>query len=144
MLTAKQEAFCQAIAAGKTQYAAYLEAYTVGGTTGREVVDVNASQLMDDNKIAIRIQELRDAIASPKILSITQRKEILSSIAENQEAAHRDSINAIDTLNKMDRVYSTQTDSHITIEIEYKDHAKHLAIDAPQVKELTEGISNDK
>lgn len=57
-LTAKQEAFCQAIVQGTGQADAYRLAYTVKKMSPA-AVDVEASRLMDNPKIAQRVAELR-------------------------------------------------------------------------------------
>lgn len=57
-LTAKQEAFCQAIVQGAGQSDAYRQAYTVKKMKPA-AVDVEASRLMDNPKIAQRVVELR-------------------------------------------------------------------------------------
>ena len=57
-LTPKQEKFCQEIAKGKSQYQAYITAYPKAKAWNRNSIDVAASQLMENNKIVIRLQEL--------------------------------------------------------------------------------------
>ena len=62
-LTAKQEAFCQAIASGMNQSDAYRSAYSAGKMKS-ESVNVNASKLCADTKVALRVAELKDEIAA--------------------------------------------------------------------------------
>lgn len=57
-LTSKQEEFVYGIAEGKTQYQAYIDAYPKAKKWKRESVDVAASQLLQNNKIIIRLEEL--------------------------------------------------------------------------------------
>lgn len=57
-LTSKQEEFVYGIAQGKTQYQAYIDAYPKAKKWKRESVDVAASQLLQNNKIIIRLEEL--------------------------------------------------------------------------------------
>lgn len=57
-LTAKQEAFCQAIAEGKTQIDAHTSAYPNNMT--REQRDVQANKLLKNPKISLRIAELKE------------------------------------------------------------------------------------
>ncbi len=58
-LTAKQEKFCQNIAKGEmTQYAAYCDAYNAENMQD-DTIYVKASQMCDEDKISIRIKELR-------------------------------------------------------------------------------------
>lgn len=62
MLTGKQEKFCQCIADGMTQANAYRTAYNAEKMKP-ESVQVKASVLMADGKIALRVAELRGALA---------------------------------------------------------------------------------
>lgn len=57
-LTAKQEAFVDGIMQGKTQYESYITAYPNAKKWQRQSIDIAASQLMDNNKIIIRLKEL--------------------------------------------------------------------------------------
>lgn len=57
-LTPKQEKFIYGIAEGKTQYQAYIDAYPKAKKWKRDSVDVAASQLLQNNKIIIRLEEL--------------------------------------------------------------------------------------
>lgn len=56
-LTPKQEKFVEEILKGKTQYEAYINAYPRAKNWQRQAVDVNASQLMNDTKIKLRLEE---------------------------------------------------------------------------------------
>ena len=62
-LTAKQEAFACAVASGMNQSDAYRSAFDVNETTKDSSVNVNASKLMADAKIAQRVKEIREPIA---------------------------------------------------------------------------------
>ena len=57
-LTPKQEKFCQAIVAGNNQSDAYRAAYN-SEKMGLNTIYVHASQLMADDKVKIRVEELR-------------------------------------------------------------------------------------
>lgn len=57
-LTPKQEAFAQAVASGKNQSDAYRAAYAAGKMKASSI-NVNASKLMADAKVAQRVAELR-------------------------------------------------------------------------------------
>lgn len=61
-LTAKQEGFAQAVASGKNQSDAYREAYDARKMKASSV-NVNASKLMADAKVAQRVAELRKPAA---------------------------------------------------------------------------------
>lgn len=62
-LTPKQEAFAQAIVTGINQSDAYRAAYKVRPGTKSESVNVAASKLMADAKVAQRVAELRAPVA---------------------------------------------------------------------------------
>lgn len=61
-LTAKQEAFCQAIADGKDQATAYRTAYDAANMKDESVYP-QASKLMKNPKIALRVSELKAEVA---------------------------------------------------------------------------------
>ena len=56
-LTPKQEKFVEEILKGKTQYEAYRIAYPTSVNWTRNSVDVRASNLMDNSKIKLRLEE---------------------------------------------------------------------------------------
>jgi phage terminase small subunit len=57
-LTAKQEAFCQAVVSGMTQADAYRAAYNAGNMKP-ETVQSKACLLMADGKVRARVDEIR-------------------------------------------------------------------------------------
>ena len=63
VLTPKQEAFAQAIVTGVSQSDAYRAAYKVRPGTKPESVNVNASKIMADAKVTLRVAELREPVA---------------------------------------------------------------------------------
>ena len=67
-LTAKQEAFCQAIADGMTQADAYRTAYSAGKMTDKTIWN-RASELMADGEVAGRVAELKQALAEKQLWS---------------------------------------------------------------------------
>ena len=58
-LTPKQELFVQELAKGKSQRQAYFEAYPKSKNWKVETVDAQASKLANNNKVLIRLEELR-------------------------------------------------------------------------------------
>jgi len=58
MLTAKQEAFCQAVVVGMSQSDAYRKAYNAENMKA-ETVHEKASRLMADAKVRARVAEIR-------------------------------------------------------------------------------------
>lgn len=61
-LTAKQEAFCLAVAKGMTQADAYRSAYNAGNMKP-DTIQRNACKLMKDNKVSTRVEALRAPVA---------------------------------------------------------------------------------
>ena len=82
-LTAKQEKFCQNILSGMTQHDAYVNAYDSQNMLPN-VIDVKASELMDNGNVKVRVLELRNMAATPTVLSIQEKRDILANIARSQ------------------------------------------------------------
>ena len=79
-LTQRQENFCLNVFSGMPQREAYLKAgYSPNSSLA--VIDVNASKLAKNNKVLLRLEELRSKAESDKIMSVQERKERLSEIA---------------------------------------------------------------
>ena len=78
-LTAKQEAFCQAIVSGMTQSDAYRTAYSAEKMKATSV-NVNASKLMADTNIAQRVEILREPVVQKVRYGLEQ------AMAEAEEA----------------------------------------------------------
>jgi len=60
-LTDKQERFSQLVVKYGNQSKAYREAYDVSGTTSDKVIHNEASKLMTNHDVTIRVEELREA-----------------------------------------------------------------------------------
>ena len=99
-LTAKQEAFAQAVADGMTQSDAYRSAYDASKTKP-DVVNVKASQLAADGKVAVRVAELREALATKSLWTRLDSVQALSDIARDAEARANEKVAAIKELNAM-------------------------------------------
>ena len=99
-LTAKQEAFAQAVADGMNQSDAYRSAYDASKTKP-DVVNVKASQLAADGKVAVRVAELREALASKSLWTRLDSVQALSDIARDAEARANEKVAAIKELNSM-------------------------------------------
>jgi hypothetical protein len=67
-LTAKQEAFCQAIADGMGQADAYRIAYDAEGMKDNTIY-VRASELMNEGKIKVRVADLKKALSDKQLWS---------------------------------------------------------------------------
>lgn len=123
MLTDKQERFAQCIALeGMNQSDAYRECYNTENMAD-ESIWVNASVLAKNDKVALRIQELRGEVVSPKIISAKERKEKLTEIVTNAMDLNA-VMKAIDILNKMDGEYVQKIEAtvdSVNINIELVD-----------------------
>ena len=99
-LTAKQEAFAQAIANGLNQSDAYRSAYSAGKMKDGSI-NVNASKLAADAKVALRVALLREELANKSLWTREQSVEALAAVVGDAEARHGDKISAVKVLNDM-------------------------------------------
>lgn len=99
-LTAKQEAFVQAIASGLNQSDAYRSAYNASAMKDASI-NVKASQLAADGKVRVRLTELREALANKSLWTREQSVAVLSAVVGDTEARHNDKISAVKVLNDM-------------------------------------------
>ena len=121
MLTEKQEKFCTNILSGMNQTDAYKNAYSVENMSD-EAIYVEASRLVDNPKVSLRIKELRDKASNEAIISSIERKKWLTSVINGEDKLDN-KLKALDILNKMDGEYITKIDasvdlSDIRVEIE--------------------------
>lgn len=117
ILTDKQENFAITyVTNGGDASDAYRKCYDVGEDTKETTIWVNAHKLLHTTKVSQRIDELRSQKFSGKILTLEQRKVILSELAEAGDTK------AVDLLNKMDGVYIEKK------EVEHKGQIVHRNI----------------
>lgn len=81
-LTAKEEAFAQAVVSGKTLSDAYRYVYSTKANPA--VVSVAANRVINRPRIAQRIAQLRDRAARPAVLSRARKLERLAAMLEEQ------------------------------------------------------------
>jgi len=74
-LTQQQEAFCQNILKGMTQYEAYKEAYNVT-TTDRDTTDNDAYKLAQKPEIITRLTQLKDTLEKKTLDKIEYTREM--------------------------------------------------------------------
>lgn len=142
MLTPKQEQFVQNIIEGMSQADAYRNSYDVSKMADKTIHE-KASRLMSDGKVRARLQELRDQMMKPTIMSAQERLELLSRMARGEEqekvvqfvegerieyeipASLKTRREAIDTMNKMTGEYvqkvEAEVKSEVTINIELSE-----------------------
>lgn len=98
MLTAKQEAFAQAIASGKTQADAYRLAYNADKQKDATLWS-NASRLMADSKVLARVDELRGKLEKKELW--TREMSVKALIGAYKEGNPTAKIAAVKELNAM-------------------------------------------
>lgn len=140
MLTKKQELFVQNIIQGMSQVDAYKSAYSTQKMS-ENAIYVEASKLLKNPKITLRIEQLRNKLASPVVMSAQARLEYLTRLVEEQEmetvtvivegiaqnlkrpADFSAKLRAIDLMNKMTGEYvqkieaDVNNDVNITVEL---------------------------
>lgn len=104
-LSTKHENFCLNYVQSNNQTQAAIEAgYSPISAAGTAV------EILKNPQVIARIQELRSKIADPTIMSVRKRKQRLTEVAlsnlnpESIQPGHV--MQAIDLLNKMDKIYS--------------------------------------
>jgi hypothetical protein len=99
-LTAKQEAFAQAVAGGMTQADAYRSAYDCEGSTDKTIIE-EACRVMADRNVSARVDDLKEAIAIAAIWTRLDSVQTLAEIAKGGEARANEKVSAIKELNAM-------------------------------------------
>lgn len=99
-LTAKQEAFCQAIADGKTQADAYRTAYEADAMADKTVWE-KASALMADGKVRARVDQLREKLAEKALWTRQDSVEALKAVVYGAESKASEIVSAVKELNSM-------------------------------------------
>lgn len=124
MLTPKQEAFAQNIIQGMSQADAYRSAYSNTKMSDKTIWEA-ASRLMANDKVVARLTELRNELASPKIMSAQKRLEWLTQLIESENETTGDKLKAADIMNKMQGEYVQKVEAEVknavNINIELSD-----------------------
>ena len=97
-LTAKQEAFSQAIASGMTQADAYRSAYSAEKMANKTIWE-KASGLMADGKVAARVADLRSELEAKQLWSREMSVKALVQAYKNGNGSVQ--VSAIKELNAM-------------------------------------------
>lgn len=114
MLTPKQEQFVQNILEGMTQADAYRSAYSCKNMSDNAIY-VNASKLAADDKVALRLKELRDQLAKPSIMTAQERLEWLTQRIDDDQVDINAKLKAIDIMNKMQGEYVTKVEGNLNV-----------------------------
>ena len=88
-LTPKQEVFAQAVVSGVNQSDAYRAAYKVRPGTKPGSINVNASKVMSDAKVAQRVAELRKPVVEAVQITLKSHLERLRDLSEAAEAGNQ-------------------------------------------------------
>lgn len=118
MITAKQEAFAQAIADGMTQADAYRHAYDVGADTKPETIWSKASELMADGKVSGRVKELKEQLSAKQLWtrekSVAALERALTMAEDNAKPTEVTAVikelNAMHGFNAPSKIAFTDTD----------------------------------
>lgn len=104
MLTPKQEKFVQGIIEGKSQADAYRYAYSAKNMSDNAIYR-EASLLMSSPKITQRLNELRNDMITPAIMSAQERLKWLTELVNSEEETTADKLKACEIMNKMTGEY---------------------------------------
>ena len=99
-LTAKQEAFAQAVASGMTQADAYRTAYDCENSSDAAIHE-EASRLIRHPEVSLRVKLLQDELACAALWSRLDSVQTLSEIAKGAEARANEKVAAVKELNAM-------------------------------------------
>ena len=121
MLTAKQEKFVQGIIDGMSQADAYRSAYDTSRMSDKTVYE-KASRMMSDDKIRARLEELRDKMITPSIMSAQERLEWLTNVVCSQDESTGDKLKAVDLMNKMTGEYVQR----VVADVSYEDSLRKV------------------
>jgi hypothetical protein len=100
-LTAKQEAFSQAVASGMSQAEAYRTHYDVDPDCKPETIWVESCKLAGDPNVSQRVTFLKDEIAAKALWTREDSVRTLKDIATDEAARHGDKTGAVKVLNEM-------------------------------------------
>lgn len=99
-LTAKQEAFAQAIADGKNQSDAYRTAYNAGKMKA-ETVQNSAYKLLRNGEVTARIKTLQQSLVDKSLWTRERSVKVLADIADSGESKAGEVVSAVRELNSM-------------------------------------------
>ena len=97
-----------------SQADAYRSAYSCKRMSDNSIY-VNASKLVNDTKVALRIKELRAELAMPSIMTAQKRLEWLTGIIQSEEESTGDKLKAVDLMNKMQGEYVTKVEGSLNV-----------------------------
>lgn len=115
-LTPQQEKFAQSVASGMNQSDAYRNAYKVKPNTKHESVNVNASKLMADTNIALRVDDLRKPAVIAAQMTLESHLNDLKGLRNMATKANQygAAISAEVARGKASGLYTEKVDANIT------------------------------
>jgi phage terminase small subunit len=117
MLTAKQEQFVQNLIQGMTQADAYRSAYDTKRMSDNAIYR-EASLLVENPKVSQRLNELREQLATPAIMSAQERLEWLTRLIKSDDESTGDKLKAADIMNKMTGEYELKIRGSMSVKLE--------------------------
>lgn len=111
MLTQKQENFCLEYIKCGNASEAYRRSYNAKKMKD-EVIWVKACELLKNGNVEVRVNELKERAVSKAIITVEQRKELLSRWAWEEETPN--ALKALDLLNKMENLYTQKVQAEHT------------------------------
>jgi hypothetical protein len=100
-LTSKQEAFAQAVASGASLIDAYTSCYDVTSEERSNGLYVDASKLMSDPNITLRVNQLKDEIASKALWTRIDSVTALRGVVDGVDSKGTEITGAVKVLNEM-------------------------------------------
>ena len=106
---------------GKSQAAAYREAYDADGMSDESVYK-EASKLARRAEVKRRLAELRQELEDAAVAGVRERLILLTDIIRGERTA-ADKLKAVDLMNKMTGAYNlkTEEDHDVTVVVELRD-----------------------
>lgn len=118
-LTQKQENFCLAYIKCGNASQAYRESYNAEKMKD-EVIWVKACELLKSGNVEVRVNELKNKAEKSAIITLEQRKELLSRWVWEEETPN--AMKAMDLLNKMEAVYTQNIKAEHSGEVGVRFH----------------------
>jgi phage terminase small subunit len=100
---------------GMSQADAYRSAYPNNKMSDKTVWEA-ASRLMSNDKVVARLNELRNELAKPSIMTAQERLKWLTDLINGEEDTNA-KLKAIDIMNKMQGEYVQKVEANVTNEV---------------------------
>ena len=100
-LTKQQEHFCQEYIKDSNATRSYKTAYSVQANTKEQCTWVNASKLLSNAKVTLRLNELKRALANKNLWTREHSVKILAKIAVSTDTKPTEKTQAVKELNMM-------------------------------------------